>query len=415
MGQRIAQKRKERNLSQEALGEALGVSRQAIYKWENDLSLPEIDKLIAMSRLFEVSVGWLLGEESETGSGESAPPEELTEAQLKMVEEIVARYIAAQPKPLSKRRRRIAKICAAGAAVCLALVFLALFSRLSQLDNRYNNLQNSVNNVTYTVNSQIGSITSQVEEVLKRQNNLTADYGVSLSGADYAANTVTFSAYAVPKTYVEGMRAIFLADDGTQTVEAEAALGEGQTFSGEITCALTDDVSLAVVFLSGDTRQTQPLETYFSLYTGSLPSFSLNDSFLWRSQIEDGVLAVEEDYAWGNEGENLWWNQGMDPAPLASVRVGLFRNQRLVAWAEPCAYPADRFRGFEEFDFYRFSDLRVPVEEGDELCVAAVVTDVYGRMAVYMEGPPVVMDGTGELNYLDGYYEASSDPVDWDF
>ena len=45
-GQRIAAKRKERELSQEALGEALGVSRQSIYKWESDASLPDIDKLI---------------------------------------------------------------------------------------------------------------------------------------------------------------------------------------------------------------------------------------------------------------------------------------------------------------------------------------------------------------------------------
>ncbi len=412
MGQRIAKKRKERNLSQEALGEALGVSRQAIYKWENDLSLPEIDKLIAMSRLFEVSVGWLLGEESETES--APPPEELTEAQLRMVEEIVARYIAAQPKPISKGRRRVVKVCTAVAAVCLVGVLLSLFSRLDQLDSQYNNLQNSMNNVTYSVNSQIGSITSQVEEVLKSQNNLTADYGVTLSGADYAANTVTFTAYAVPKTYVEGMRAVFLADDGTQTVEAEAALVEGQTFSGEITCALTDDITITVVFLSGDTRQTQLLTTYFGLYLQSMPSFSIRGDFLWRAEVEDGVLAIEEDYAYGEEGD-FYDEAELDSAAIASVRIGLFRNQQIVAWAEPCPYPADRFQGFEEFDFYRFSDLRVPVEEGDALCVAAVVTDIYGRTAVYGE-TPVIMDETGELNWPEGYYEfPSSDPAAWDF
>ena len=61
IGQRIAQKRKELGLSQEALGSKLGVSRQSIYKWEADSALPEVDKLIALSRLFGVSVGWLLG------------------------------------------------------------------------------------------------------------------------------------------------------------------------------------------------------------------------------------------------------------------------------------------------------------------------------------------------------------------
>ena len=94
IGQRIAQKRKELGLSQEALGAELGVSRQSIYKWESDAALPEIDKLIALSRRFAVSVGWLLGvEESPVPeSGEHAEPTpsgELNETQLKMVEEIV--------------------------------------------------------------------------------------------------------------------------------------------------------------------------------------------------------------------------------------------------------------------------------------------------------------------------------------
>ena len=38
-GQRIAAKRKERELSQERLGELLGVSRQSIYKWESERSM----------------------------------------------------------------------------------------------------------------------------------------------------------------------------------------------------------------------------------------------------------------------------------------------------------------------------------------------------------------------------------------
>ena len=82
-GQRIAQKRKEAGLSQETLGAELGVSRQSIYKWESDTALPEIDKLVALSRRFGVTVGWLLGVE-ETPEAASAPDSgELTDAQLK--------------------------------------------------------------------------------------------------------------------------------------------------------------------------------------------------------------------------------------------------------------------------------------------------------------------------------------------
>lgn len=88
-GQRIAAKRRELDLSQEGLGEALGVSRQSIYKWESDSSLPDVDKLVALSRLFHVSVGWLLGVEEDQ---EEHISNDLSPAQLKLVEEILSRY-----------------------------------------------------------------------------------------------------------------------------------------------------------------------------------------------------------------------------------------------------------------------------------------------------------------------------------
>lgn len=65
IGERIAFKRKELGLSQEALGEKMGGSRQSIYKWESDAALPEIEKLVKLAREFGVSVGWLLGEEDD--------------------------------------------------------------------------------------------------------------------------------------------------------------------------------------------------------------------------------------------------------------------------------------------------------------------------------------------------------------
>ena len=95
-GQRIAELRRQQNLSQEALGELLGVTRQSISKWESDAALPEVEKLVAMSRLFRISVGALLGVEEPAGEAEGA---ELTDAQLKMAEEIAGRYIAALSAP----------------------------------------------------------------------------------------------------------------------------------------------------------------------------------------------------------------------------------------------------------------------------------------------------------------------------
>lgn len=64
--------RKAAGLSQEALGERLGVSRQAVSKWEADAAVPELENLIAMSRIFGVTIGALLG--VEPPAGEAAAP-----------------------------------------------------------------------------------------------------------------------------------------------------------------------------------------------------------------------------------------------------------------------------------------------------------------------------------------------------
>lgn len=64
-GEKLVQLRKEKGLSQEALAEQLGTTRQAISKWENGQSYPETEKLLMISNLFNVSVDSLLKENSE--------------------------------------------------------------------------------------------------------------------------------------------------------------------------------------------------------------------------------------------------------------------------------------------------------------------------------------------------------------
>lgn len=61
--------RKKHHLSQEQLAEQLGVSRQALSKWESGSFYPEMDKLLKISQLFSVSTDYLLKEgEQESGT-----------------------------------------------------------------------------------------------------------------------------------------------------------------------------------------------------------------------------------------------------------------------------------------------------------------------------------------------------------
>lgn len=76
LGQRIQELRKQQNLSQEELGTRLGVSRQAVSRWEMDGAVPDVDKLIAMSKLFSVTLNDLLGVEAPGGGTETLEAEQ---------------------------------------------------------------------------------------------------------------------------------------------------------------------------------------------------------------------------------------------------------------------------------------------------------------------------------------------------
>lgn len=77
LGARIRQLRTERGLSQEALAEALDVSRQAVAKWERGASLPSTANLLALSRISGVPLSELTGMPQEA---EQAPAEQSASA-----------------------------------------------------------------------------------------------------------------------------------------------------------------------------------------------------------------------------------------------------------------------------------------------------------------------------------------------
>lgn len=77
LGKRIAALRREKELKQDTLAEALGVSPQAVSKWENDQTCPDISLLPKLAELLGVSVDELLsGKKQELApSVQILPPE----------------------------------------------------------------------------------------------------------------------------------------------------------------------------------------------------------------------------------------------------------------------------------------------------------------------------------------------------
>ncbi len=66
-GEKLQKLRKEAGLSQEEFADQMGVSRQAVSKWERDSGYPETEKIIRMGRIFHVTLDYLLNE----GEGQS--------------------------------------------------------------------------------------------------------------------------------------------------------------------------------------------------------------------------------------------------------------------------------------------------------------------------------------------------------
>lgn len=88
IGKRIAQLRKEKGLTQEDLSKLMEVSAQAVSKWENDQTCPDIASLPKLARILGVSVDELLSGKEETQLAKVLPPEErkdMKEMMLRLV------------------------------------------------------------------------------------------------------------------------------------------------------------------------------------------------------------------------------------------------------------------------------------------------------------------------------------------
>lgn len=421
-GQRIAQKRKEAELSQEALGAELGVSRQSIYKWESDAALPEIDKLVSLSRRFGVTVGWLLGVEESPEAEQPVSEKELTDAQLKMVEEITNRYISALPKPSKRKKWYLFALCV------ILLVGWKLHSQLSETERHYQALQSDIWRIQDNTSTQIYGIASRVEEILKQQNDLTANYSVEITEIipNQSSGSVTLAVSAVPKTFTDGMSAEFSVDNGhgsnikvVQPVRDQNGDAIHETFATTLSCELTDSITVSVVFILPDgTRQTQILENYTGLYSESLPEADIvgGEMLDESGTLADGVLKTDAFQVAAKASWYGWWGSFIDTEIIPeSIQVGLFKNQKLLAWAQEVPHDTSRWQGFEDFHFFQFSPVTTPFSDQDMIEVAAVVTDQYGRQSVTRSYfPPFVADANGSaLVWAEESLDQDTDPSHW--
>lgn len=120
--EKIYELRKKDGLSQEALSEKLGVSRQSVSKWETGEATPEVSKLVSLSKLFGVTTDYLLNDEIDFFESEAAAeaPENPSPFSATPVWESIE-----TEKPKKKKSKSI-KTLAIILLVCILLCFLVL-------------------------------------------------------------------------------------------------------------------------------------------------------------------------------------------------------------------------------------------------------------------------------------------------
>lgn len=266
MGQRIAAQRKLHGLSQEALAAQMGVSRQAISKWESDGAIPEVDKLIALGRMFGVSVGWLLGTETECRYD---PEAGLNEAQTEMVEQIVARC---QPPKRPLRHRILAAACA---VILAGGMMLHYRSRIDAL---------TADNVT--TRSQLAQLAEDnrrmqeqlnaMEEILEKQDTaskLLSDYGITGCYASEDMEEVTMTFVLTPKVYREAVEAKIAITNPNGYSRTMDCAWNGIQYILHLTVPMADGYEFRLILAGEDNWQEESLNDY-DPYLGMLKTGS---------------------------------------------------------------------------------------------------------------------------------------------
>ena len=389
LGRRIQEARKAAGLSQESLGERLGVSRQAVSKWEADAAVPELENLIAMSRIFGVTIGALLGvepaaeepaeEEAAETSGEEA--EELSGRELAAVEAIVQKYLEAAGKPRWSQRKKLAVWCAACAAVLAAV--LGVRSGFSALERQLNQVQSRVEGIETGYSYQINNLSGKLSGLLESQSSLISGCQLRVTDFDLQKQLWYLTVSATPKEYTTDTVATFTARTDTGETSSAEARNEDGTFSAEnwavpMGTSPGGEVQVSVAFSDGGTVRTEALETLYE----SPADYRLDVDGYWNTDWDSGQLTFQQlDLKIGN-------NTGI-PLELTDAELALFFNgEAEPVWSAPLTAAVNLWeqQGYVQMFSPAGPETPVRIEPGEALVGAVRIADDHGQGFWYLLG-----------------------------
>ena len=290
----IQELRKKAGMSQEALAEQLGVSRQAVSKWESGASTPDLDKILLIAEIFSVSVSELLTGEKEEQTPAPAPVENTFDAEK--YEEMINNHLLQVDEMLrttNEKKRSFIPLIAACLCLVVAVYFAFYYmdkvrhleddlsSLQSNLDNIQSNvgslesnlgsLESNMGSIRSDINHHIYSIRQEISDSLKKEYGMVSDYSIEYRDADIARRTVVLDISVSPRLWNEGdvMTFIIEADGMQNTVEGTYSNG---TVSVSASVPLTDEIHVSACITNGYTTKQEKLDSLRSLLSMHLLS-----------------------------------------------------------------------------------------------------------------------------------------------
>lgn len=349
-GEKIAALRREHKLSQEALGEKLGLSRQAVSKWEADQAVPTMDNLMELSRLFGVPVDTLLRPDAPF----PAPPAEKNSTDAPAAPET-------PHKGVSLSRGKILAIGGA-ALLCVSLALNAVcLYQIAQLKGEVQALRVQAGNVNTVYYPGTDADTGDFAESSEH---------MTLDPENTEQLIVTFS--AVPRVASDGETAKFLLRGSEQSWECEAEDDAGGGYRGSLTIPMVDEYSVYLVLTdrNGGTRNLliaseSDIENRFTIDVQAYWS-SGGPTFSFGKNTFTGTLSTYVDVHDALEDKSF------------TGRIILYQNGKEIA-EQPLEYRiSDGEYGSNIYD----TEVRLGAFEGrmSDFSIKVEITDAYGRV-----------------------------------
>ncbi len=290
LNERLFELRRKAGLSQEELADRIGVSRQAVGKWENGISVPELDKLMALSEFYQMSIGELLGVESQAIPAEPSPKTPAAAFDTGELEGLL-RELGEQQKSAelrAKKQRKILWWILGAAAAAIVVVAVVFGGRMADLKRQMSNLNSLIIFTQNSLNESIASMRGTIAGILVEQNSLFSDCGCETLAFDPESRELTVRLFAQPKSVAEGVRLDFIVTDEEGRELRTEAVRQGTGFAAEIRIPQSAREIPLEAFFAG--RQDQAAAS--SQVTAPDP---LDGEFTLAAVLTEGDSAVREE------------------------------------------------------------------------------------------------------------------------